>query len=185
VLRKTTDILHKINELIALSTWLTWIFVFVASIGFYFFSEVVIQSERSHQTFTIFEYTLDKGINVSTQEKVTVVDGAKSSLIIMGSTPVKFMEIGWEILKVGASVMPHIALKIIWYIIGIIPAFWGGLISSVLIGIVLLFKYMFINGFSHYLLGYLIPWSLFALPVVTYPLTYLEESLKKKAKTPA
>ncbi len=185
MLSKTTNILHKINELIALSTWLTWIFIFVASIGFYFFSEVTIESERTHETFTVFEYTLDKGIRISTQENVTVVDGAKSSLIIMGSVPVKFVEIGWEILKAGASVMPHIALVIIWYIIGLIPAFWGGLISSVLVGIVLLFKYMFINGFSYYLLGYLIPWSLFALPVFTYPLTYLEQSLKKKAKTPA
>lgn len=185
MLSKTTNILHKINELIALSTWLTWIFVFIASIGFYFFSEVVIQSDRTHQTLTIFNYTLDKGVKVSTQEEVTVVDGAKSSLIIMGSMPVKFVEIGWEILKAGASVMPHTILKVLWYIIGIIPAFWGGLISAVLIGIVLLFKYMFINGIGYYLLGYLIPWSLFALPVLTYPLTYLEENMKKKTKTTA
>ncbi|MBB6446807.1 hypothetical protein [Bacillus benzoevorans] len=185
MLHKTTSVLHAINGLITLSTRVTWIFVFIASIFFYFSAETVIQSEQTYQKFTIFEYTLDKGINVSTSEEPTIMDGVKSALVVMGSIPITFLDISWKILQSGSPFMPHILLKILWYIIGIIPAFWGGIFAAVISGIILAFKYMFINGVDYYLLGYLIPWALFALPVITYPLTHLEENLKKRTKSPA
>lgn len=185
MLRKWTSFLHKVNELIALSTWLTWIFVFIASIGFYFFSEVVIQSDRTHQTLTIFSFTLDEDIKVTVKEEATVLDGAISSLMIMGSVPVTFIKSGWVILQAGADVMPHTVLKYAWYLIGLIPAFWGGVLSAILIGIVLILKYLFINGIGPYFLGYLIPWAIFALPIFTYPLTRLEQNLKKRTDTTA
>lgn len=185
MLRKTTSFLHAINGLITLSTWVTWVFVFIASIVFYFSAETVIQSDQTYQKFTIFEYTLDKGIKVTNSEKVTLMDGVKSALVVMGSVPMTFLDIGWKILQSGSPFMPHIILKVLWYIIGIIPAFWGGILTAVFSAIVLGFKYMFINGTGYYLLGYLIPWSLFALPVITYPLNHLEERLKKRTKSPA
>lgn len=185
MLRKTTSILHAINGLITLSTWVIWIFVFIASIVFYFTAETVIQSDQTYQQFTIFEYTLDKGIKTATSEELTITDGIKSALVVMGSVPVTLLDIGWTILQSGSPFMPHIILKVLWYIIGIIPAFWGGLLAALFSGIVLGFKYMFINGTGNYMLGYIIPWSLFALPVITYPLTHLEENLKKRTKSPA